>query len=160
MGSLSMNHRTTFWKSQTSTSRWQADRLICRTGGKSRPARWSGLILCLHRLEQEKDVGQHHQSQMPMHPFPGASLRGREPTLALRILVELFDRPAQMRQFHQARQGRLSRQIAEKPLGFAFLSGKRTLCQQPVFGSGPAPSMSLTVTSVSCCGMNCLCTSL
>src|SRR6266567_6690524 len=103
--SVSMSHKTTSWKSRTSICRWQAGRLSCRAGGKNRP--WSRIDLNLlpQRLEHEEGVGHHHQGQMPMQAIPTTALNVIEATFAFGILIELLDRPAQMRQFDQARQG-------------------------------------------------------
>jgi hypothetical protein len=60
------------------------------------------------------------------------------------ILIELLDRPAQMRQFHQASQRSIGRQATEKPLGLAFFSWQRTLCKQLAFRPSPTvPWLSL-----------------
>jgi len=73
-------------------------------------------------VEHEEGVGQHHQGQVPMQALPATPLKVIEATFAFALLIELLDWPAQMCQFHQARQGRLRRQATEKPFGLAFLA--------------------------------------
>src|SRR5947209_2306467 len=131
MCSVSMSHKTTSWKSRTSTFRWQAGRLSCRPGGKSRPGSRLGLNLLRERLEHEEGVGQHDQGQMAMQPLPAAPLKVVEATFALAILIELLDGPTHMRQCHQTRQGSVSRQATKKPLGFAFLTWQGAFPKQP-----------------------------
>src|SRR6266567_4938410 len=79
----SISHKTTSWKSRISTCRWQAGRLSCRAGGKSRPRDRIGLNLLPQRLEHEKGVGQHHQGQMAMQAIPTAPLKVIEAAFAL-----------------------------------------------------------------------------
>jgi len=49
-----------------------------------------------------------------MQAIPTAPLKVIEATFAFGILIELLDRPAQMRQFDQARQGGFCGQIDSK----------------------------------------------
>src|SRR5579883_3142362 len=140
-----MSDKTTSWKSQTSTCLWQAGRLRCRTGGKSRWHSRFGLWLGRERLQHEKGVGQHYQSQMTMQTLPAASLKVSQAAFPLGILIKLLDRPAQVCQFDQTRQGGIGGQVAEKPLRFPFLSRKRPLSKQPAFWSRPTASVRLTM---------------
>lgn len=117
MCSVSMNHNTRSWKSQTITCRWQAGRLICRTGGESAAPGQIGWFLLPQRLEHEEGVGQHHQGQMPMQPLPGSPLVVTEATFTFGILIELLDGPPQMGQLHQARQGGSAGKLLKNHLG-------------------------------------------
>src|SRR5690349_8774404 len=137
-----------------STRRWQAGRLIRRTGGKSPLSKRIRPNLQLQRLKHKKRVGQHDQSQMPVQSRPTATLKLVQTTLTFGILIELLDGPTQVGQFHQARQRRLGGQIAHKPLGIALLSSKGTLCQQPDFRAGPTAPVALTVASAASACMN------
>src|SRR5206468_171473 len=160
MCSVSMSHKTTSWKSRTSIWRWQAGRLNCRTGGKSRPWRGIDLNLLLQRVEHEEGVCHHRQGQMPMHALPTAPLKVIEATFAFAILIELLDWPTQMRQFYQARQRRVSRQATEEPLGLAFLACQGAFPKQPTFGSGPTASVAFTVASTTCSCVDAKCHTL
>lgn len=93
-----------------------------------------GLNLWLQRLEHEEGVGQHHQGHMTMQAIQDSPLIVIQATFALGILLELLDRPAQTRQFNQARQESVCRQGTEKPFRIAFLSRQRTLPKQDAGG--------------------------
>lgn len=82
-----------------------------------------------------------------MQALPTAPLKVVEATFTLAILIELLDWPTQMRQFHQAGQGRLGRQATKKPLGFAFLTWEGAFPKQPAFWSSPAASVAFTMAS-------------
>ena len=151
---VSINHKTKSWKSSTSPCRWQAGRLICRAGGESRLGGRSGRRLVSQRLEHQEGVGQHHDRQMPMQPLPPTSLKLIQAAFPFGILIELFNRPAQMRQLDQARQGRLGRQGTEEPLGLAFLAWERAFAEQPSLWSRPTTPGCFAVTCTAGPGMD------
>src|SRR5215510_10335414 len=100
-----MSPNTTSWNSHTSTWRWTAGNDgRSPEGGKARrhgrpPA-----------LARQKALGQHDQGEMAMPAIPAPALVVVQATFALGILIELLNRPAAMRQCHQATQRGLRRQ--------------------------------------------------
>ncbi len=77
--SVSMSHKTRSWNSSASTWRWQAGRLICRAGGKSRSQSRSGGN---RRTFRPAAMGQLHQARQ-------GSIRrqGTEEPLRLAVLA-------------------------------------------------------------------------
>ena len=111
---VAMSQNTTSWKSHRSTWRWIAGNDgRSPEGGKARQGGGRPT------LARQNTVGQHDQREMAMQAIPALALVMVQATLALGVLVELFDGPAAMRQLYQALQRRVHREITVIPLHFA-----------------------------------------
>src|SRR6516164_2918218 len=126
-----MSQSTTSWNSHSSTWRWTAgnDRRSPE-GGKAR--RVGGHPA----LARQKTVGQHDQREVPMQAIPASALIVVQPTLALRVFIELLDGPAAVGQLDQPPQRRVCRQGTEVPLEVTAFARHGTLAEQPAFRPG------------------------
>src|SRR6516162_8299049 len=121
-----MSQSTTSWNSHSSTWRWTAgnDRRSPE-GGKAR--RVGGHPA----LARQKTVGQHDQREVPMQAIPASALIVVQPTLALRVFIELLDGPAAVGQLDQPTQGDVRRQLTVIPLEVAACARHGALAEQP-----------------------------
>src|SRR5262249_46466809 len=62
-------------------------------------------------LARQKTVGQHDQCEVPMQPIPAPALIVVQPTLALRVFIELLNGPAAVGQLDQPPQRRIRGQV-------------------------------------------------
>src|SRR5262245_56141218 len=121
-----MSHNTTSWKSHRRTWRWTAGNDgRSPAGGKAR--RVGGRPA----LARQKTVGQHDQRAVPLEAIPASALRVVQPTLALRVFIELLDGPAAVGQLDQPTQRGVRRQITEVPLEVAAFARHRAIAEQP-----------------------------
>ena len=116
-----MSHNTTSWKSHRSTWRWTAGKDgRSPEGGKAR--RVGGRPA----LARQKTVGQHDQREVPMQAIPASALIVVQPALALRVLIELLNRPAAVGQLDQPTQRGVRRQAVYLSLcGYCNHAGYR-----------------------------------
>src|SRR5215813_13343094 len=121
-----MSHNTTSWKSHMSTWRWTAG-----NDGRSPEGGKARRVGGRPALARQKTVGQHDQRKVPMQAIPASALIVVQPTLALRVFIELLDGPAAVGQLDQPTQRGVRRQITEVPLEVAAFARHRALAEQP-----------------------------
>src|SRR5215813_14137901 len=121
-----MSHNTTSWKSHSSTWRW-----IAGKDGRSPEGGKARRVGGHPALARQKTIGQHDQRKMPMQAIPAAALIVVQATLALRVFIELLDRPAAMGQLDEARQRGVRRQVTDIPLHLAAGTRHWALTKEP-----------------------------
>src|SRR4029450_12367971 len=121
-----MSHNTTSWNSHSSTWRWTAG-----NDGRSPEGGKARRVGVRPALARRKTVGQHDQREVPLQAIPAAALIVVQPTLALRVFIELLDGPAAVGQLNQPTQRGVRRQVAPVPLEVTAVAWHRALAEQP-----------------------------
>src|SRR3989304_4675478 len=124
----------TWRNSSSSTARLRAARLSRPLGGKA-PVRgaaaWVEHIRPITLPQGEVRMGEHHHGDVTVETMPGAALVVVQPELALGVLVEALDHPAQVHELDQFLQRDFVQAPGEVVFQFATVAGQGALADEP-----------------------------
>ena len=126
-----MSHKTTSWKSHSSTWRWTAG-----NDGRSPEGGKARQVGGHPALTREKTIGEHDQREMSMQAIPAPALVVVQAAFALRVFIELLDGPAAVGQLDEAMQWGVCWQVTVIPFDLATVPRYRALAEKPALRAG------------------------
>src|SRR6266496_1564571 len=123
---------------------WQAGQAMTRSRAASRSRRAAGRLRLGGKAGHGRTGGveegvapdEGDQGKVAMEARPGPALVVAKPQLLFAVLVEAFDGPALVRQSELVGERAVVERPGEVPLGFAVLTRKGTLADEPAEGAG------------------------